>query len=86
MTEAARLELVRTYTLAGRWEVEANHGVIRMRERGASFSDIRHGLLSGTRCSVQENGRWRLVTEDLDADELTLILFVDDGVLVITLF
>lgn len=86
MTEAERLGLVREYTLAGRWQVEVGHGVPRMRERGASFHDIRHGLLVATRCSVQVNGRWRLGTEDLDGDELTLILFVDDGVLVITLF
>ena len=84
-TEGEMLALVRSYTQAGRWEVDS-HGRLRMRERGAAFGDVRHGLLAGRRCSVQGNGRWRLETEDLDGDDLTLILAVDDGVLVITLF
>ena len=86
MTEVERLAVVREYTLAGRWEVEVGHGVPRMRERGASFQDLRHGLLVATACAVQPNGRWRLATVDLDGDELTLIVLVEDGVLVITLF
>ena len=79
-------ELVRSYASAERWEVEASHGVKRMRERGVSFRDLKHALMVGTRCSVQPDGRWRLVSQDLDGEALTLILFVDDGVLVITIF
>ena len=79
-------ELVRRYAVAERWEVEAGHGVPRMRQRGVSFQDIKHALMTGNGCSVQPNGRWRLVSTDLDGDDLILILFVDDGVLVITIF
>ena len=77
---------MRGYAIAERWEVETSHGVRRMRERGVSFRDIKHALMSGTACEVQPNGRWRLTSDDLDGDALVLILFVDDGVLVITLF
>lgn len=86
MTEPERLALVRGYAAAGRWEVERSHGIPRMRQRGASFVDVEYGLLNGTWCDVQENGRWKLGTTDVDGDELTLILVVDDGVLVVTLF
>ena len=57
-----------------------------MRERGVSFRDVKHALMVATRSSVQPNGRWRLVSQDLDGDELSLIVFVDDGILVITIF
>ena len=80
------IELVRSYAIAERWEVESSHGVQRVRERRISFRDVKHALMSGTRCAVQPNGRWRLDSQDLEGDELTLILFVDDGVLIITLY
>ena len=54
MAERERLDLIRQYTLAGRWKVEHDHGVRRMRERGASFRDVRHGLLVATTCALQE--------------------------------
>lgn len=57
-----------------------------MRQRGLSFLEVEHGLFHATRCAVQANGRWKLESQDLDADDLTLIVVVDDGVLVITLF
>lgn len=80
------LELVRSLASANRWEVDQYHGQPRMRQRGVSFADVEHALLNATQCRVQDNGRWKLVSCDLDDDELTLIALVDDGVLVITLF
>lgn len=80
------LELVCSYTRANRWEVDQYHALPRMRQRGVSFADVEHALLNATQCRVQENGRWRLVSCDLDGDDLTLIAVVDDEVLVITLF
>lgn len=86
MTEQEMLEMVRSYTRANRWEVDQFHGQLRMRQRGVSFSDVEHALLNANKCQVQENGRWKLQSWDLDGDDLTLIAVVDDGVLVITLF
>jgi hypothetical protein len=42
--------------------------------------------MNATQCRVQDNSRWKLVSCDLDGDDLTLITIVDDEVLVITLF
>lgn len=86
MTEQQMLELVRSYTRANRWEVEQHHGRPRMQQRGVSFADVEHALLNAMQCRVQENGRWKLVSRDLDGDDLTLVVTVDDEVIVITLF
>lgn len=86
MTERQMLELVRSLTRANRWEVDQYHGQSRMQQRGVSFADVEHALLNATQCRVQDNGRWKLVSCDLDGDDLTLIAVVDDEVLVITLF
>jgi len=86
MTEQAMLELVRSYTRANRWEVDLVHGQQRMQQRGVSFSDVEHALLNASQCQVQANGRWKLQSWDLDGDDLTLIVVVEDGVVVITVF
>jgi hypothetical protein len=86
MTEQQMLELVRSYTRANRWEVDQYHGRPRMQQRGVSFADVEHALLHAVRCQVQDNGRWKLVSHDIDGDDLTIIAIVDDEVLVITLF
>lgn len=86
MTEQQMLQRVRSLTRANRWEVDQYHGQPRMQQRGVSFADVEYALLNATQCRVQENGRWKLISCDLDGDDLTLIAVVDDEVLVITLF
>jgi hypothetical protein len=86
MTEQQMLELVRSLMRANRWEVDQYHGQSRMQQRSVTFADVEHALLHATQCRLQENGRWKLVSCDLDGDDLTLIVVVDDEVLVITLF
>jgi hypothetical protein len=71
---------------SNRWEVDRHHGQMRMQQRGVRFADVEYALLSATQCRVQENGRWKLVSCDLDGDDLTLIAVVGDEVLVVTLF
>lgn len=80
------LEQVRGLTFAGRWHVDRRHGEPRMRERGLTYADVEHGLLHASAGQLQDNGRWKLNSDDLDGDELTLIVHVDDEVLVVTLF
>lgn len=86
VTVADMLARVRGYTRAGRWMVDRHHCVPRMRQRHIQMRDIEHGLLAGTECHLQENGRWKLGTTDCDGDPLVLILHVDDGILVVTVF
>lgn len=86
MTEQEMLERVRSYTRGNRWEVDQVHGQPRMQQRGVSYSDVEHALLNANQCQIQANGRWKLQSWDLDGDDLPLIVVVDGGVLVITLF
>src|SRR5688572_12583484 len=85
-TVAEALDRVKGLTSANRWRIEPRHGIPRMRQRGASFEDVRHGLISAVDCHFQDNGRWKLETEDLDGDEMFLVVVVEDDVLVVTLF
>jgi hypothetical protein len=86
LTVGEALDRVKGLTLANRWRIEPRHGLPRMRQRGASFEDVRHGLIFAGDCHFQDNGRWKLETEDLDGDEMSLVVVVEDDVLVVTLF
>lgn len=58
-----------------------------MRQRGATFADVRHALEQAHGCrAAEEAGRWRIESMDLDDDELTLIVVLEDDVVVVTLF
>ncbi|MHB8418392.1 MAG: hypothetical protein ACYDCL_09975 [Myxococcales bacterium] len=57
-----------------------------MAQRGARVADIQHGLSVAHSCKLQDNGRWKVATEDLDGDDLTLIVALDNGVVIVTLF
>jgi hypothetical protein len=37
-------------------------------------------------CVEQDHGRWRVVGDDLGGEELTAVVVLEDGVLVVTLF
>ncbi len=57
-----------------------------MRERGMTDRDLRRALMTATSCRLQPNGRWRVVSADLDGDAVDMIVVIDDGVIVVTLF
>ena len=63
------------------------HAIRRMRSRGASELDVRHALASAARCTEDEEpDLWRVEGPDLDNDEMSLIVAIDDGVIVVTMF
>jgi len=57
-----------------------------MRERGAVLDDVQRALTSATRCSAADKGRWKLTGRDRDGDELTVVIALEDGVVVVTVF
>jgi hypothetical protein len=79
------LEDIRGYALAGRMTVSP-HAAIRMRERGVTFSDIRHAIKVATVCVSEPDGRWRVDGEDFEGDPLTLVVALEYGLIVVTLF
>jgi hypothetical protein len=81
-------EALRLVREAGRTGVfwVGHHARQRMAERNVRVSDIEHGLSIARSCSSQRNDRWKVPTEDLDGDELTLIIELRDGFVVVTVF
>ena len=83
--EAALLE-IRGLAKANRFNFEP-HALARMEERGAQVRDVQFALCNATECRCQpENGRWKVDGADLDGDALTLVVEIDDGLLVVTVF
>jgi hypothetical protein len=58
-----------------------------MRERWISKEFILHALCKAKRAvSTQTENRWRVTGPDSDGDDLTVIVAIEDGVLVVTVF
>jgi hypothetical protein len=84
---AAALAEIRRYAVQGRIRY-SGHGLKRMRERGASRADVRNALCTATSCSPSEDGpgRWKVPGEDEDGDALLVVVVIEAGVLVVSLF
>ena len=83
--EAQALADIRGYALAGRIEV-VPHAGRRMRERGVYFEDLRHALANAAVCHTEAKGRWKVPGKDEAGDDLTVIVVLEDGVVVVTLY
>ena len=57
-----------------------------MVERNVKPGDVRSALMSATTCRGQADGKWKVAGPDMDGDTLDLVVFLDDGVLVVTVF
>jgi hypothetical protein len=57
-----------------------------MAERGATVADVRHALTNATSCEAAERGRWRVTGKDLDQEVLRVVVVLEAGVVVVTVF
>jgi hypothetical protein len=85
VTAAEALRDIRGYAAAGRYAVSA-HARKRMRERSVREGDLRNALVNAGACVEQADGTWKVSGEDLDGDELTVVVAIEDGLVVVTLF
>jgi hypothetical protein len=76
---------IRGFAAARRVRV-TSHGRRRMSERGVTYADLRHGLMNADDCEEGANGRWKVCTSDMSGDPLNVILFIQDGLLIVTVF
>ena len=83
--ELKALDDVRGYAGANRI-ILSRHAERRMDQRGASYEDVRHALANAHDCRGQHDGTWRVSGADLDGDEVTIVVALEDGVVVVTLF
>ncbi len=57
-----------------------------MAERGVQYEDVRHALATARSCRAQDRGRWKVAGNDRDGDELVLIVVIEAGVVVVTVY
>jgi hypothetical protein len=83
--DLAALVDIRGYAAVGRVVVTA-HARARMLERNVQSGDLRSALSSAHDCKADRDGKWRVTGPDLDGDDLTVVVAIEDGVVVVTLF
>lgn len=81
--EHETLKVVRGYAAAGRIRV-TEHARARMRQRGATFADVRSALADATGCGASGPEKWKITGPDLDGDDLTCAVALEGGVVVVT--
>jgi hypothetical protein len=57
-----------------------------MSQRGISFGDVRHALMTAPHCRDQDSGTWKVEGIDRSGDELTVIVALEGAVIVVTVF
>lgn len=64
------------------------HARERMAQRGAQAADVRHALRRAESCSASADApdRWVVRGPDLDDDELSVVVVIEDDCVVITLY
>jgi hypothetical protein len=85
MTPSEALTEVRGYAGAGRIRL-TRHAERRMEDRGVVFRDVRSALMNAGQCSALPEERWKVWGPDTSGDELTLVILLEDGVIVVTMF
>ncbi len=86
MTPAEALADIRGFAFARRVTYSV-HALERMAERGATRADVVDGLANATSCVHDTKlDRWRVECLDRDGDPLTVVVAIDDGLGVVTVF
>lgn len=84
MSPQEAIESIRGYAAAGRIIV-TRHAYERMRQRNVTFRDVTLALSAARICDAA-NTNWRVTGPDVDGDELTLVVAIESGVIVVTVF
>jgi hypothetical protein len=85
MTSAQALRDIRGYAAAGRVTIRV-HARRRMKERNATEADVIHALVNARSCVAEPEERWCVSSADLEGEALTLIVVIEDGDVVVTLY
>jgi hypothetical protein len=57
-----------------------------MVQRNVKPGDVRSALVSAVACKDQGEERWKATGPDMDGDHLDLVVVLESGVLVVTVF
>lgn len=50
------------------------------------MNDVRCALANASGCEAADDGRWRVRGHDLDGDDLTCVVAIEDAAIVVTIF
>jgi hypothetical protein len=84
VTADEALKAVRGLAAAGQVRF-TRHARERMYQRNASERDVMNALVKARGCRASD-GAWKVDGPDLDGDDLTVVVRLEDGVLVITVY
>lgn len=85
MDAKAALADIKGFGAANRIRI-GRHAWERMAERGVLYEDVRNALATARSCKAQDGGRWKVFGSDGDGDELVLVVVLEAGVIVVTVF
>jgi ribosomal protein L15E len=86
MTEAEALAGVRGLASANRYLISP-HAYERMRLRKVLPADLHHALCQAQACSWQaDTKRWRVTGPDRDGDAVDVVVVLEDGLVVVTVY
>jgi hypothetical protein len=89
VNEREALRLIRGYAAANR-VVFTTHARQRASQRAggsAGLQHVLHALRNAARCRAGDKPEsWKSSGPDLDGDELTAIVLIEDGLIVVTIF
>ena len=85
MDAKAALADIRGFGAANRIRI-GRHAWQRMAERGVFYEDVRNALATARRCKAQDGGRWKVFGIDGDGDEIVVVVVLEAGVIVVTVF
>jgi hypothetical protein len=84
--EEAALRDVRGFAAVNRVRY-SRHARVRVDERcQGRIEHVRHALANSTACAKADQGKWKAIGPDLDDDELVVLVVIEDGVVVVTVF
>ena len=80
------LEAVHGFASVDRIQL-TRHVLERMEERCVTYDDVREALMTATACQPEPNNRWFVTGgQDQDGEPLALVVVIEDGVIVVTVF
>jgi hypothetical protein len=83
--EALALAEIHGYAAANRVRF-TRHAWLRMSERRVAAADVVFCLKTAGTCGAQANGTWKVPGQDTAGDDLTVVVAIEDGALVVTTY
>lgn len=85
MTSSEALALIRSYAVARRIAY-ATHARERMAQRNVTRADVVKALSSARTCRAGDAGKWVACGPDCDGDDLDVVVVIEAGLVVVTVY